>query len=309
MTRAKICLLSVCTLAIICWAACAAEISVQESPVETGPGVFTITAGDLEEIEGVGFRLSYDPDYLDITGVTNISDGYVNYHTRGGNLSVALIFPENVTIPAGKPLVLVAYATRSSEPASVPLTLHHSEYSAGYLNRAFTHENSSILSFRKMVADTVKDGTWSALTPAGLRYEVVPGATMRAPVISHGGKTVFLSDLTARKYAGGSWTDVPLSNASVAGNGTVILSGEAVAAEKLDLSFTGRVLGDVNGNGITNSADARDCARHAAHLLALDGMGAFYGDVDGNGTPDLADARDIARYAVGLLDEHFNRTP
>jgi hypothetical protein len=308
MTLTRICLMSVCVLAIFCGTACAAEISVQESPVETGEGVFTITVGDLEETEGVGFRLSYDPDYLDITGVTNISAGYVNHHAHDGTLSVVLIFPENVTIPADEPLVSVAYATRSSEPASVLLTLRHSEYSAGYLNWPFTRENGSILSFRKMVADTVKDGNWSALTPAGSRYEVVAGGTIRAPTISRGGKTIFLSDLTARKYAGGLWTDVPLSNVSVAEDGAVTISGDAGAAAKLDLTFRGRVLGDANGNGVTNSADARDIARHAAHLAALDTGGAFYGDVNGNGTPDLDDARDIARYAVGLLDEHFNRT-
>ncbi|WP_342676870.1 dockerin type I repeat-containing protein [Methanofollis sp. UBA420] len=307
MTPTKICLLSVCVLAMVCGVACAADIAVQESMVETGEGAFTIAASDLDAVEGVGFRLSYDPDYLEITGVTNISAGYVNHHAHDGTLSVALIFPEALTATAEEPLVSVAYVTRSDEPGSVRMTLHDSEYSVGYQNLAFAHETCDTLSFRKMVADTVKDGTWSALTPAGLRYEVVPGATIRAPSLSRGERSVLLGDLAVRKYAGGSWTDVPRSNVSVAGDGRVTISGNPGAAAKLDLAFTGRVIGDANGNGVANSADARDGARHLAHLSALDETGVFYGDVNGDGVLDEGDVREMAGYAVGLLDEHFQQ--
>jgi hypothetical protein len=307
MTMTKICLLSVCLLATVCGVACAADIAIQESMVETGEGVITISACDLEAVEGVGFRLIYDPGYLNITGVTNISAGYVNHYAHDGTLSVALIFPEALTTAAEEPLVSVAYATRSDEPGSVQMKLHDTEYSVGYLNQAFAPATDTLLSFRKMMADTLMDGTWSALTPASLRYEVVPGTTIRAPSVSHGERSVLLSDLAVRKYAGGSWADVPRSDVSVAGDGTVAIAGDPCDAEKLDLAFTGRVLGDTNGNGVVNTADARDIARHVAQLTPLDETGIFYGDVNGNSTSDQADAHDIAQYAVGLLDEHFHQ--
>ncbi|WP_298668703.1 dockerin type I repeat-containing protein [uncultured Methanofollis sp.] len=307
MTMTKICLLSVCVLAMVCGVACAADIAVQESMVDNGEGVFTIGASDLEAVEGVGFRLSYDPDYLEITGVTNVSAGYVNYHAHDGNLSVALIFPEALTPTAEEPLVSVAYATLSDEPGSVRMTLHDAEYSVGYQNLTFTHESAADISFRKVAADTVKDGNWSALTPACLQYEVVPGVTIQAPTVSHGERSVFLSDVTVRKYAGGSWVDVPRSDVSVTEDGRVTISGDLRDTAKLNLTFTGKALGDANGNEVVNAADARDIARHAALSTPIDDVGAFYGDVNGNGTPDLADVRDIARYAVGLLDEHFHQ--
>ncbi|QSZ68010.1 hypothetical protein RJ40_11150 [Methanofollis aquaemaris] len=303
----KICLLSVCVLAMVCGAACAAEISVQGSSAETGPGVFTVAAGGLDGTEGVGFRLSYDPDYLNITGVTNISGGALNYHLHDGNLSVALIFLETVMAPDDEPLVSVAYTTRSSEPRSVLMRLHDSEYSVGYQNLAFTHEQNGVLSFRKVVADTMKDGNWSARTPARYGYEMVPGAMIRAPSVSNGGKTIFLGDLAVRKYVGGSWADVSPSNVSIAEDGNVTISGDLGDAAKLDLVFTGRVLGDVNANGITNSADARDIAKNATHLSSVDEPGAFYGDVNGDGILDGADARNVTGYAVGILDEHFHQ--
>ncbi|MBP2144748.1 hypothetical protein J2129_000202 [Methanofollis sp. W23] len=306
----KICLLLVCILTMVCGAACAAEISVQDSVAETGPGVFTIATDEIIGTEGIGFRLSYDPDDLNITGVTNISDGiggYVNYHADDGNLSVALIFPGTVTVPAGEPLVSVAYTTRSSEPRSVLMRLHDSEYSASYQNLDFARESEGIFSFRKVVTDTIKNGTWSARTPARYRYEMVPGAIVHAPYASNGGKTVFLSDLAVRKCVEGSWVAVSPANVSVAEDGNVTLSGDLGDVAKLDLTFTGRVSGDVNANGITNSADARDIARHARDLSSLDEMGVFYGDVNRDGLLDQADAREVAEYAAGILDEHFHQ--
>lgn len=305
----KVCLLVMCVLTM-CGTVCASDISLQGSTAETGTGVFNITFGGLEGTEGVGFRLSYDPDYLEIAEVVNSSGdaaSYVNWRANDGNLSVAVVYPAAVTQTSEELLVSIAYATGSSEPRSVPMTLHNSEYSAGYLNRKFTHENGGILFFRKTVIDTVKDGSWSARIPAQFEYEVAPDAKIKAPSISCGRETVFLDNVAVKKYVGGSWADVPPSAVSVVEEGNVTISEDLSDVAKLDLTFTGRVLGDANNNGITNSADARGIAKHVAELVTLDKKSAIYGDVNRDGAVNSTDARDVARYAVGMLDEHFQQ--
>ena len=71
--------------------------------------------------------------------------------------------------------------------------------------------------------------------------------------------------------------------------------------KKVTITITSRwSKGDITGDGIISSADARQALRHAVRLTALGGKQIFAGDADRDGRIDSADARLILRAAVGL---------
>ena len=72
----------------------------------------------------------------------------------------------------------------------------------------------------------------------------------------------------------------------------IMLNGESVAIV---------VLGDVDGNGEINVADARLALRQAVSLENLNGVYLFAGKVGGDSV-GVSEARKILRAAVGLDD-------
>ena len=63
------------------------------------------------------------------------------------------------------------------------------------------------------------------------------------------------------------------------------------------------ILGDVNGDGIVDIADALMISRYDAELTTLNKNQLALGDITGDGSVDIADALYIARLDAGLLDE------
>lgn len=61
------------------------------------------------------------------------------------------------------------------------------------------------------------------------------------------------------------------------------------------------VLGDVNGDGIVDAADAVMVQRYDAGLITLQDAQLIAADVTGDGTVDAADAVKIQRYDAGLI--------
>lgn len=64
------------------------------------------------------------------------------------------------------------------------------------------------------------------------------------------------------------------------------------------------IIGDVNDDGVADSADASLILRYDVGLLGYEEYNFSLGDVDGNGRCDNADASMVLRYDAGLL-EHF----
>ena len=63
------------------------------------------------------------------------------------------------------------------------------------------------------------------------------------------------------------------------------------------------ILGDVNGDGVADIADALMISRYDAELTTLNKNQLALGDITGDGNVDIADALYIARLDAGLLDE------
>lgn len=59
-----------------------------------------------------------------------------------------------------------------------------------------------------------------------------------------------------------------------------------------------RELGDVNGDGVVNSSDARLVLQHSVELIQLTGDSFTYGDIDGSGSLNSSDARYILQKTV-----------
>lgn len=62
------------------------------------------------------------------------------------------------------------------------------------------------------------------------------------------------------------------------------------------------ILGDVDGNGMVQIADAVLAARHALGVYLLEGESLILADVDMNGEITIADAVLIMRIAMGLYE-------
>ena len=157
-----------------------------------------------------------------------------------------------------------------------------------------------------LIANTVEDGTWSAIVPANVTYQLSPSslAELRAPEISHANKTITLTEkVNVTKYAGGTASFVA---ASVAQDGTVTVSGDVSDASLLQVSFIGRPLGDVTGDGTANIIDASAIAQYTVHLKSFDDVSLFYADCIGTGV-NIIDASAIAQYTVHLVDEHYRK--
>ena len=62
------------------------------------------------------------------------------------------------------------------------------------------------------------------------------------------------------------------------------------------------LLGDVNGDGVVNTTDARLALQHAVEKISLSEAQLAVGDVDGDGIVNTTDARLILQYAVEKID-------
>ncbi len=69
-----------------------------------------------------------------------------------------------------------------------------------------------------------------------------------------------------------------------------------------EIEFGGAMLGDVNGDGVTDNLDAAYVLRHNAMLITLTGDALTLGDVSGDGTVNSLDAALILKYDAGLIE-------
>ena len=65
---------------------------------------------------------------------------------------------------------------------------------------------------------------------------------------------------------------------------------------------TAGVIGDADGNGIVEAADAVLVARHVMDLIELDEATCSLCDIDGNGIIQMSDATSVLRIALGFID-------
>ena len=63
------------------------------------------------------------------------------------------------------------------------------------------------------------------------------------------------------------------------------------------------VLGDVDGNNLVNSTDARLVLQYAVGKIGNDALAVALADVDGNNLLNSTDARLILQYAVGKIQQ------
>ncbi len=65
---------------------------------------------------------------------------------------------------------------------------------------------------------------------------------------------------------------------------------------------TAGVIGDADGNGIVEAADAVLVARHVMDLIELNEATCSLCDIDGNGIIQMSDATSVLRIALGFID-------
>ena len=93
---------------------------------------------------------------------------------------------------------------------------------------------------------------------------------------------------------------------SVLISGLLLLSSfpmSAVALQQSPKAAQQRLLGDVNGDGVVNSADAMLISRHSVKLIDLTEEQLVYADVNQDGRVNSGDAQLISRYSVRIYDE------
>ena len=114
-------------------------------------------------------------------------------------------------------------------------------------------------------------------------------------------------------YSNVVWSSSDNTVATVnAGSITAISEGTTViSAETYDGQFKATcivvvyhegMIGDTNGDGTADIADALMISRYDAGLITLDSTQISVSDVNSDGSADIADALMIARYDAGLIE-------
>ena len=153
--------------------------------------------------------------------------------------------------------------------------------------------------------NTIEDGTWNAAEIAEVGYSLSPAAIsgIQAPTVTRGKLSIVLNEkVVVMKMVNGQEI---LVEASVNQDGSVRIIGDISDAKMLTVTFVGRCLGDVSGDGKANTLDAARVLQAAVGLHALGDIGVFYGDVTGDGVANTLDAARILQYSVGLTDENY----
>lgn len=157
--------------------------------------------------------------------------------------------------------------------------------------------------------NTVRDGTWSAITKAEVVYEFEKDVDIRAPEISNGGKVIQIGTdefdtVTVSKRVGNQWLTV---DANVDASGKLLIIGDVQDAERMKAVFTGRVLGDANGDSRVNIGDSTLIVYNIAGRASLNNAQLFYGDVNGDNRVNIGDSTAIVYYIAKKVDEHYVR--
>jgi hypothetical protein len=100
--------------------------------------------------------------------------------------------------------------------------------------------------------------------------------------------------------------DARFSTEAVAADSTSKAFNEAALAAYYALlaameDYDGVIFGDVNGDGVVNTADAMMILRYVAELVELDAKQLKAADVNGDGSVTTADAMLILRYVAELI--------
>ena len=148
--------------------------------------------------------------------------------------------------------------------------------------------------------------SWNAATAAEVGYKLSAGnlGTLRAPEITNDGVSLMLSEkVVVKKYVGGVATTV---SATVLADGSVSVDGADISdAEYLEVSFIGRKLGDVTGEGNVDTLDAASVLQAVVNLYTFTSTDTFYGDVSGDGLTNTLDASMLLQYSVKLVDDNY----
>jgi len=98
-----------------------------------------------------------------------------------------------------------------------------------------------------------------------------------------------------------TYSAAPLATPLAVTDATAALKNAIAALEPLPPSPA--LLGDVNGDTVVNSTDARLTLQYAVQKIRAEGLDLACADVDGNGAVNSTDARLILQYAVMKIDK------
>ena len=166
-------------------------------------------------------------------------------------------------------------------------------------------ENSKIrVHYIYELKNTVESGEWNAVTPASITYELHPSFVedVAVPVIYCGAASVSLTDVSAAKVLNGISTPISVE---LSETGVITLSETVSDDYLLQVTFSGRVLGDITGDGVVNTADKIRIGQFVAEKITLDDIALFYADITQDGSVETGDKLKLGQYVAEKLDESY----
>ena len=239
--------------------------------------------------------------------ISNSGTYYLTIKDTSGNLSTTYsITFYKTTLNANGGTVSPSYIiTKSGNSFTFP-TPSKSNYTYNGWSTS-----SSASSGSKSITPT-SNSTYYAVWQSNITPSISLSSTSESMTV---GENVVLIATTVPSNQYITWTSSNTSVATVSnGNVTAVGSGTATITAKFTYNgttysktcsitvITDALLGDVNGDGIVDAADAGLISRYDAGLINLTSEQLQAGDVNKDGEADAGDAGIISRYDAGLID-------
>ena len=294
------------------------SVTVDTADRSVSPGTTAVIPVVMDNVQNL---LSFNAEVAnDIPGVIisinesrNPNGGLLSINSQPSNTvqSVGWVGTDGLTADTAELFYIDVTISDISAVTSdtIPITLQFKEL---YTNAGFNLVNCydvypGTLNISRIInlKNTIEDGTWNAAEIAEVGYSLSPAAIsgIQAPTVTRGKLSIVLNEkVVVMKMVNGQEI---LVEASVNQDGSVRIIGDISDAKMLTVTFVGRCLGDVSGDGKANTLDAARVLQAAVGLHALGDTGVFYGDVTGDGVANTLDAARILQFSVGLTDETY----
>ena len=194
--------------------------------------------------------------------------------TSAGTLVISI---EKATCEPGETVSIVISAVENPGVAYLRATLDYDES----VLTLVSVENGDL--FDSFTSD--KNLTWDSANDVTANGKL---ATVSFKVSENAAEGEYLIKLIIRECYNSSEEDV---NTVIESNGTVVVEVPSV------------LIGDVNGDGKVNTADAVQVLKYAAGMIQLDDRQNTLGDCNHDGKVNTADAVLILKYAAGMITE------
>ena len=294
------------------------SVTVDTADRSVSPGTTAVIPVVMDNVQNL---LSFNAEVAnDIPGVIisinesrNPNGGLLSINSQPSNTvqSVGWVGTDGLTADTAELFYIDVTISDISAVTSdtIPITLQFKEL---YTNAGFNLVNCydvypGTLNISRIInlKNTIEDGTWNAAEIAEVGYSLSPAAIsgIQAPTVTRGKLSIVLNEkVVVMKMVNGQEI---LVEASVNQDGSVRIIGDISDAKMLTVTFVGRCLGDVSGDGKANTLDAARVLQAAVGLHVLGDTGVFYGDVTGDGVANTLDAARILQFSVGLTDETY----